>query len=507
MKLRIRNLFKDFAIYGTGDILLKATVLITMPIYTRIFTLQEYGIWSFVITVIGLLNGILILGGDSAYARFFFEAKSLREKQLLTTTWFGFLTLWSGGMILLCLPFTMFFSQWSFGTNKYGTLFILALLTAPVSLINTMCGQVLRNQFRSQLFITLNIFSTLLSVGLSLFAAVILDLGLIGVLGGALMGTVIILPIRLWTARTMLNLMFSFRVLRNMLAFGVPLVPTSLAYWVFAGSDRLVIGKLSTLDELGLYTVAITAASLLGLVNGALGQAWSPHAIKIYEGQPNEAPVFFGRVMTYILVGFGLLSVCITTFAREVLMVLSTPAFYPAAIAMGPLALGFMAYASTQVTATGISITKKTKYFASFSWMAAVMNLILNILLVPKWGMIAASWTTAASYTFLTIAYFMTSQRLYPVVYEKWRVLAVVGLTFGFVLLVPFLPEMTLITSMIVKIMYCLIYVGLLFVLRILDKREWEALTLLLPKRNAVSDAGDKQVCPETQNGFTTRNS
>lgn len=188
-------------------------------------------------------------------------------------------------------------------------------------------------------------------------------------------------------------------------------------------------------------------------------------------------------------------------------MVLSTPTFYPAAIAMGPLALGFMAYASTQVTAIGISITKKTKYFASFSWMAAVMNLILNILLVPKWGMIAASWTTAASYTFLTIAYFRTSQRLYPVVYEKWRVLAVVGLTFGFVLLVPFLPEMTLITSMIVKIMYCLIYVGLLFVLRILDKREWEALTLLLPKRNAVSDAGDKQVCPETQNGFTTRNS
>ncbi|GAX61875.1 membrane protein [Candidatus Scalindua japonica] len=290
-----------------------------------------------------------------------------------------------------------------------------------------------------------------------------------------------------------------------MLAFGVPLVPTTLAYWIFASSDRLVIGKLSTLDELGLYTVAITASSLLGLVNGALGQAWSPYAIKIYEEQPNESPALFGMVLTYIMVGFGLLCVFITTFAHEVLMVLSTPTFYPAAIAMGPLTLGFMAYASTQVTAIGISITKKTNYFASFSWMAAVMNLILNILLVPKWGMIAASWTTAASYTFLTIAYFMTSQRLFPVVYEKWRVLAVVGLTFGFVLLVPFLPEMTLITCLVVKIMYCLIYVSFLFVLRILDKREWQMLTSLLSKRNAVSDEGDKQVCSETQNSFTTR--
>lgn len=148
MNLLFRRLFKDIAIYGIGDLLLKATAFITMPIYTRIFTPEDYGVWSFVATVVGLLSGILILGGDSAYARFFFEAKTLRERQLVTSTWLGFLALWSGGVILLCLPFTEIFSQWSFGTHQYSTLLILALLAAPISLINTMCGQVLRNQSR-----------------------------------------------------------------------------------------------------------------------------------------------------------------------------------------------------------------------------------------------------------------------------------------------------------------------------------------------------------------------
>jgi len=488
MKPLFLHLFKDVAIYGTGDIVLRAASFITLPIYTRIFTPEDYGIWSFVITVIGLLNAILILGGDSAYARFFFEAKTLHERQLVTSTWLGFLALWSGGVVILCLPFKGFFSLWSFRTDQHGVLFILALAAAPISLINAMCGQVLRNQFRAWLFTALNILTTVLIIGCSLYAAVILDLGLVGVLGGALFAAAIMLPVRLWTARAMLRPAFSAQVLRNLLAFGVPLVPTSLAYWIFASSDRIVLGKLSTLDQLGLYAVANGATSVLGIVNSAFGQAWSPHAIRVYEEQSEVAPAFFGQVMTYILVGFGLLCVGITTFAHELLMVLSTAAFYPAALAIGPLALGFIAYASTQVTAAGISLTKKTKFFAIYSWMAALLNLWLNVLFVPRWGMMAASWTTAISYTFLTIAYLVTSQRLWPVAYEKRRMVAAVGLTFAFTVTVPWFPKMTLMGGMIFKIIYCLSYVALLFALQVLDKREWTVLHSLLWRRTSLVD-------------------
>lgn len=474
------RLFKGIVIYGTGDVLLKATAFITMPIYTRIFNPEDYGIWNFIITAIGLLSGILILGGDSAYARFFFEAKTLSERQLITSTWFSFLALWSGGVIILCLPFAGLFSIWSFGTDQYRILFILVLLGAPISLINTMCGQILRNQFRALLFTALNIISTILIIGFSVYAAVILRLGLVGVLGATLLVAVIMLPVRLWTARAMLRFVFSVKVLRKLLAFGVPFVPTSLAYWIFASSDRIVLGKLSSLNQLGLYTIANGATSVLGLVNGALGQAWSPHAVQIYEEQPEVARVFFGQVMTYILIGFGFLCIMITTFGHELLMILSTPAFYPAALAIGPLSLGFVAYASTQVTALGISLTKKTKLLAIYSWIAAFLNFGLNMLFVARWGMIAASWTTAVSYMFLTAAYYLTSRRLWAVTYEKKRILRVAGLIFVFTVAVPFFPKLPLILSIIMKSIYCLSFVGFLFALGILDRREWTALSSLV---------------------------
>lgn len=76
LKPTIHHLIRDIAVYGTGDLILRAAAFLTIPIYTRIFTPEEYGIWSLVTTIIGLLSIILSMGGDTAYARFFFDART-----------------------------------------------------------------------------------------------------------------------------------------------------------------------------------------------------------------------------------------------------------------------------------------------------------------------------------------------------------------------------------------------------------------------------------------------
>ena len=476
MKFEFQDLFKDIAIYGLGDILLKAISFITLPIYTRIFNPADYGILTSVAIFSSLLIQFLSLGSQSAYARLFFEVKTIKERQLVTSTVLIFLSFWGCSSISLCLPFCDVLSQWLFKSDYYGILFILTLLVAPIQLINDLGSQVLRNQFQAKLFTTLNIISTLLKIGLSLYGVIILKLGLLGFVTANLLAALIMLPIRLWTAKKMLRLRFSFSILKELLAYGIPLVPMSLAYWIFVSSDRIVLGKLSTFNQLGLYSIANSITSILGFVNSALGQAFSPHAVRVYETQPNIAPSFFGRCMTYILVGFGLLCVGMTAFSREVLMLLSTVNFYPAAMAVGPLALGCVAMASTQITAAGISITKKTVYFTIFSWSAAFLNLLLNILFIPQWGMMAASWTTAVSYIFLTLSYALVSYKLWAIDYEKQRVIVVIVLTIAFTLAIPLMPNFGMVFNLLAKSLYCLTYLVLLFVFKSLDKREIKAI-------------------------------
>jgi O-antigen/teichoic acid export membrane protein len=467
----LRRLSKDFVVYGLGEVIVKAFSIITVPIYTRVFSPDEYGVLSYVSTLFGLFAAFLILGGDSAYARFFFEAKNRDQQKVITSTWIAFLGAWSVVVCLLILPFGGWIAEASFGDRSTTILITTSLLTGPVWLVNRMCAQVLRNEFRSAAYTTLNVMSTLL-IGFAVVAVVALHLGILGVLLGTLGAELVMLPVRLWTARSMFGRRFSAPLLRHLLAFGVPIVPTSLAYWVFLTSDRLILGKVSSLEQLGLYSIANSLVGLASIAISAFGQAWSPHSVKTYEDDRASAPAVYARVLTYALAGFGWLAVGLIAFGPELLEILTSPAYRDAAAAIAPLAIAMVAMASTQVTAGGISLMKKTKYLAIYAWLAAGINVVLNLVLDGPFGMIGAAWATTAAYVLLTLAYLVTSQRLWPIALENRRSGTLIALIVLFSLGAMALPSGLNPLVVIEKAAFCLAFVAAAFLGRALDSRE-----------------------------------
>jgi O-antigen/teichoic acid export membrane protein len=479
MTSSLKRLSGDFAVYGLGEIVIKAFSLISLPIYTRVFSPDQFGVLSYATTLGGLLSAVLVLGGDSAYARFFFEARTIERRQLITSTWIGFLGAWSLVVCVLLLPFAGSIAQFSFGDTTSTPLLVVVLLTGPVSLVNRMCSQVLRNEFRPAAYTILNIAATVLLVGVAVTAVVGLKMGVIGVLLGALVAEFVMLPVRLWTARSMFSFQFSLAVLRELLAFGIPLVPTSLAYWVFLTSDRLILGKVSTLEQLGLYSVANSLVSLVAIAIAAFGQAWSPHAIRLYEEQRDEASAVYGRILTYILAGFGLLAVGLTVFGPELLKILTGAKYQGAEAAIAPLAISMVAMASSQVTAGGITLSKRTHYLSSHAWMAAVLNVVLNVLLDGPFGMLGAAWATAIAYVGLTLLYAVTSQRLWRVTYEIRRSMTLIVLIFAFVMGAGLLPAGLRMDVIAIKILYCLAFLLAAIAFRAVDAREIGVLQVM----------------------------
>ena len=481
----IRKFIQDFATYGIGDLIIKASGFLTLPIYTRYLSTEGYGTWNIVLAGAGILSAILVLGGDSAYIRLFFEAKTKDEQQTITSTWFAFLAVWSFGITMLCVVFSRPLATWMLSDPQAAILVVLALLATPVNLMNTMCAQALRNQFLASQYVFWNVFSAVLSIGASLFGVIVLQLGVTGILGGALVAAVIILPLRLWMVRDLLRPRITLMWLKPLLAYGIPLMPGSIAYWVFASSDRLLLGRFTSIEQVGLYAVANQIANMIGFFYSALSQAWFPRAISLYETHRDEAPIVFGQMLTYYLILFGVLSVGISVFSQEIIGALATPEFLPAAAAVAPLALGFVAYASTQVTGISITLMKKTIYLTLLSWGAALVNVGLNLLLIPQMGMIAAAWSTALAYGFLTISYLIVSQRLWAVRYETRRALFVVALSIVFSLGAGLFPVMELIPAVISKCLYCLLFAGTLVIFGVIDQREWNAVTRLVQQVKA----------------------
>lgn len=423
----LKKVFKDVSVYATGDVVLKGISIISAPIMTRIFSPDEYGIMSFISIGISLLGGVLILGGDSAYARYYFESCNKYERQLLTSTWLFFLFLWSILLVIIIVPFAPLLSEWSFGSRQYTMPWIIALLSAPFTMISSMLAQALRNQFKAKLFAIFNIITVCLTVSLKIIFSY--SWGIFGFFFAGALASLIMIPFRIWVVKDLIIFSFSKQLIKKLLSFGVPLVPASLAYWVFNSSDRLMLGKLGTMDEVGLYALGASLVGGLALINSAISKAWSPHAFLAYENDRNGAPRFFGRMLVIIVGVFGAVTVITSAFAYEVLLILVSEAFYDSYKVIVPLSMGVLFFATSQVTAAGISLKKKTHFFLIFSWVVAVLNVILNFILIPHFGMVGASVATLFSYFVLTVSYGFISWKLWPIVYYWYKVLPIIIIT------------------------------------------------------------------------------
>jgi O-antigen/teichoic acid export membrane protein len=484
-----RRLARDIMVYGGGELALRSTGLLMLPVYTRVLAADEYGAWGFMTTAVGLLSALLVLGGDTAYARFFFEARTADERRKLASTWFLFLGSW---MTVICLVLTAFarpLASWFLGHSSYSLALAFAILSTPLTVMNGLLGEVLRNEFRAGLYTTLNIIGALLLVASTLLFVVVLDKGLTGLAFGTVVALAMMIPPRVWAVRHHLRPTFSRDVLGGMLKFGVPLVPVSIAYWVFAVSDRMVLAKLSTLHELGLYTVAGSMIAGLALLQAALGRAFGPHMLLMYERDPTHASRSLGRLFIYIVAFMGIAAVAVSAFAQELLRVIATPSYAGSAVAVGPLALGAVLYASTLVTALPMSLTKRTKSLATVAWTAAILNLALNLALVPVWGMVASAWATAAAYFFLTGRYAQIGQRLWRIEYPLRPTIGITVTTVVFTAASTALHEITSLWTLLAKVAFVLAYLGSLLLFGVFHVDDLERVRRLLSRRRSEATA------------------
>ena len=425
---KFKALFGDMAVYSFGNILIKGFSFISAPIFTRIFSPDEYGAWSFISAVIAFLTGILLLGGDSAYTRYFFECKSDEERKTLSSTWFLFLALWSHLVVLALLPFSKTITIMLLEEQTFQLAWVIALVFSPAAMLNMLLSQALRNQFKARLFTALNVITAALTLILAVMFAHYLKLGIAGALLGAGLVSLLMIPVRLYSIRELLTKKLSPLHLKKLLIFGLPLVPVELAFWLFSNADRIMLIKMVSLKAAGIYAIAISMAAVLSLLHTAVGQSWQPYALKIYKENPEDAKRIFAQTLNYLMAAASFIVVAFVAVSQEALYILVAPSYYASFKAIPFLALGILFFMSTQITVVSILVKNKTLYIMIVCWIIALVNVLLNYLLIPRWGIVGAGAATGMAYVIFTICYLVISQKLWPVPYD-WIALALMLFT------------------------------------------------------------------------------
>lgn len=440
---KIRQLSRDSAIYGLGDVAISVVNFLLLPIYVKYLTQADYG-------VLGLLGGVEVgakilfrWGLDGSFMRFFYDCEDARARQRLASTIFFFLLAANGVLLAASLIAAPWMAQLIFGDSRRTPALQLVLVNTFAIAFTFFPFHVLRMEKRAAEFSLLTLARSAATVILRIALVVGLGLGVLGVvLADTIVTAVLMLVLIRWFA-PLIRLTFSRHVLGETLAFGLPRLPHAAAQQVIAVGDKFILGMYRPLADVGMYTMGVSFGLTQKLFLSAFEYAWAPFYYA--TSREPDARAVFRTVTTYGIAALAATTAALSASARDLLDVMTNGIFVDAAGVVGWTAFGVLCQGIYLLTSIGLNITKQTQYYPIATGTAAGVNVALNFALVPRYGMMGAAWANAAAYAVQAGLAFRFSQRVYPVAHEYGRILRIgVAATIGFALAsgIPALPAL-----------------------------------------------------------------
>ena len=414
----VRRLFGQLVVYGSADVAILAVNVMLVPVYTRVLSPTEYGAYALLLVLGAFLQPLNHLGFDEAYIRFYYEGGQTERRQL-TGTIVILLIVINVALLMVFAAAAPSMSRQLLGSVDYVSAVALLLLTRFVSAFLFIPLTLLRVQNKPRQFASWTFARAAGSVSVRLFLVVGLRLGVLGIMLADFIVALVFLTCLTGVIRPALAWSFSWTTAKSTLRYGLPRVPYALLHQTMGMSDRVFLGMFLPLSEVGVYSTATTAATLVKFYSVAFARAWSPFAFDAMRR--DDAPVMFGRMATYSFAMLVWVTLAAATLAGPIVRLLTPPPYHHAADIVPMLALGIALQSLAIFLSTSLNIAKQSRALPVTTLLAAIVTVGGHLLLIPDLGLRGAAFAVAGGQLVLSATMFVLGQRAYRIEYEGKR--------------------------------------------------------------------------------------
>lgn len=411
-------LLKNTIIIAFGTILPKLASLIILPIITAELTKGEYGTYDLITTLSALILPVVTLQIQTASFRFLIEYELDKEKQRTVITNIIFFVIVTSIVALVIVYFVLGYFDFSL------RILILLYFSADISL--NVFQQIARGLHQNKQFS--------ISAATVSFVNMILIILIVGIINARLEGALIAIWIATFSASSILFVRlkiwsyislnkFSLNCLKELLGYSWPMVPNTLSNWVMNLSDRLVITAVIGVEANAVYSVANKIPNLFTSVQGTFVMAWQENAST--SAKDKDIAQYYTKMFYNIFNMYFALMACIIS-ATPILFRLLIKGDYVEAydqiliLFMGILFSGIASFLG------GIYVAeKRTKSIGVTTIVAAMLNFVINILLIRVIGLYAASISTLLSYFVLALYRMKDIQKFVNIRYNYSRIVII----------------------------------------------------------------------------------
>ena len=386
---------KDIGIYAIGNIGSKVITFMMVPLYTYfVHDTSDFGYYDVCLTVCLLLLPFFTLQLRDGAFRFLLDCDDETQRRRIVS--FVARTMASSLVITLLVATVL-----ALFTDIQHLGYAVGLLIAMS--LQEVYSQVFRGLGNNRAFVMVGILSAL---GIGVFSVIFvayLHWGIRGIFLANIIARLLALllveaKVRLITRHTSWNIRIG-KVGRDIIRYTLPLLPGSLCWWLTGSSDRLFVTHFLGLDVNGVYAVAIRFTGIINTLAIIFYQAWQETAILQYHSPDRDR--FFSRMFNSYIFLLGIILVGYVFLLKVNYGWLVAPQYHQSLNYIYPLGLSAVLFALSAFFDMGYQCAKDTSRTLPAIVLSAVINVILNFLLIKPLGVYGVILTQVITYTVL----------------------------------------------------------------------------------------------------------
>ncbi len=457
MKEKIYSVLKHSAVYSFGNIALKGMGLITLPVITHYLTTSEFGIYGILEITIIILAEILTLGQANSIL-FFNTTKDYQDKK--ESVFFTIVASVLGiNIIFTVIAFVIkiLAPALLISTSNFTIYFAFIIAISALRALTSVLIIKLRADEKSSLFTAVILIKVVSFIGLIFYTVVYLKLSVAGIMYSFLFNEIFILAILLPSMLTKMKFHFEKEIVMKALKYGFPLVFSAIGINILNLSDRYLIRYFLDFKAVGVYDFGYKIAGTLQMfLIIPFNLAIMPLAFKEYK-KPGDKR-YYSKLMTYLCFVIIWGGLALSLFSGFIIKVLGDNKFGGAGIYVPIIITAYIFSAMRNVASIGMLLSQKTYYIGIITVVAGLLNIGLNIILIPIYGVIAAAYTTLIAFIIFYVVTKILSDRFYNVDYENLKIIKLFAVGIILFIFSELIPFSGIIASSLTKLAFILAF-------------------------------------------------
>ncbi len=393
-----------------SNLLSSALPFLLLPFLTHYLSTEDYGILSNFTGFLAIIMPLVGINFVSAFSRQYYKKEVDIKSYVSSGISLQFIL--AIGVSFLFLFLDTYIKEWTgidvFFIRVSG---IYCLIFGLTEIILTQWR--LENEVWK--FAVYRVLRTLIEIGLTIFFIMCSDMNYQGRVLGIFLATSIgfLVILLLLVKKRYFKFSFNKGHIKHILKFGIPLIPHALGASIIVFSDKIIITNFIDLEANGVYSVAFQVALIIGLIQNSFNQAWVPW---FYESLTNSSDQIKQKIVriTYLYyLGLILLTI-ILIFGTPLIFMMLGKEFTVGSDLVAWIAFGFLFNGMYKMVVNYLFYTEKTVVIGSITIASAVVNVLLNILLIDSYGLKGAAIATSVTFLFQFILVWIFAQKYYP---------------------------------------------------------------------------------------------